>query len=110
MPRPQKPATRTRSAAENTITWFNSVDADVSSCDAWDIKPHLLQDAVLGLLSAGKGVMFGRAWYGEQIVITVYDGEAKQRKYVSDSIEFDDALAILVSRLKQVREQGKEAK
>lgn len=107
MGKPRQPATRTRSAAENTIDWFKTVDADVASVDAWDIKPDLLVDSVLGLLSANKGIMFGRAWDGEQIVITVYDGDNKKRKYISDSVEFDDALAMICQRLKQEREREK---
>jgi hypothetical protein len=107
MPRSKQPATKTRSSSENTIDWFKSVDADVASVDAWDIKPDLLVDAVLGLLSAGKGIMFGRAWDGEQLVITVYDGDSKTRKYISDSIEFDDALAMVCQRLKAQEEREK---
>lgn len=107
MPGQRRPATKTRSSAENTVDWFKTADADVSSVADWDIKPHLLQEAVLGLLSVGCGITFGKAWDGEQIVITVYEGEAKKRKYVADSMELDDALGMIVQRLRQQAEKEK---
>lgn len=105
MPRTRKPATPTQSAAEATIDWFKTADADVSACDDWDIKSALMQEAVLGLLAAGKAVMFGRSYDGASISVTIYDGDSKSRKWVSDSIEFDDLMAVVCQRLQQMEKK-----
>lgn len=105
MSRPKQPATRNRSATENSIDWFKSSDADVSECHEWDIKPHLLQEAVLGLLARGYGISFGLGWDKDNITITVFKDEGKKRVRVTDSIEWDDTLAMIISKMPKLEGQ-----
>lgn len=110
MPRNRKPATPTQSAAEATIDWFKSSDADATECDNWDIKPQATIDAILGLLASGRGVMFGRSYAGDSLSITVYDGESKKRVWVTDSIEWDDAMSAICERLASMNKGDGRAK
>lgn len=110
MPRNRKPATPTQSSAEATIEWFKTSDSDVSACDNWDIKPEATIDALLGLLATGRGVMFGRSFAGDSLSITIYDGDNKSRVWVTDSIEWDDAMLVICQRLAKVNSERGHAK
>jgi len=75
-------------------------NADTSTIGSWDIKPQLLTDAILGGLQCGLGIMFGRSLDGGSVSVTIYDGDAKSRKWVSDVIDLEDVLTAIVEHAK----------
>lgn len=79
-------------AARTRIEWFKTSDESVAAVADWDIKPEQLAYAILEVLQAGDAVMFGVSMAGDAISVTLYSGEQKQRKWVSDSIELDDLM------------------
>jgi hypothetical protein len=54
--------------------------------------------------------MFGRSYDGTSISVTIYDGESKSRKWVSDSIEFDDLMAMIGQRLQSLKVEPEKPK
>lgn len=80
------------------INWFASADSDVTAIADWDLKTQTFAEAVLAVLAAGNAIMFGVSMAGDAISVTIYAGDAKQRKWVSDSIELDDLMAAIWSR------------
>lgn len=88
---------------EKQFDWFKTAASQPAQCDAWDLKEHLLTEAVLGLLSLGKGIMFGTTRDGTAIAITLYDGDTKSRKYIGDAIDFDDAMSIIVEGVRAMK-------
>jgi hypothetical protein len=89
---------RQRPARKNMIDWFQSADESVESIADWDLKPGHLESAVLGVLSVGDAIMFGVSMAGDAISVTIYSGERKSRKWVSDAIEFEQLLGVIASR------------
>ena len=85
------------------VDWFGSSDEAVEAIADWDIKVQLMAEAILGVLSNGDGIMFGVSFAGDAISVTVYSGEVKKRKWVSDSIELDDLMAALARRARDLR-------
>lgn len=80
--------------------WFGaSADATVEQLRSWDVKQERLVAAILGVLQAGRGIGFGSSWDGDAIIITIYDGGAKIKRKVYDSVEFDTAVASILSTL-----------
>lgn len=110
MPRGKSTQSRyTAAETEAKIGWFSSADATTEQLADWDIKQDLLAAAVLALLSRGMAVTFGSAWDGQAVSITVHDDAGKKRKYVRDSIEFDDALAAVVRHYRTAETEDKAA-
>lgn len=97
----------TAAETEARIGWFSSADANTEQLADWDIKQDLLAATVLTLLARGLAVTFGSAWDGQAVSITIHDDAGKKRKYVRDSIEFDDALAAAVRHYRSQVEEGK---
>lgn len=85
------------------INWFASADSDVQAIAEWDLKPEAFVAGVLEVLQAGNAIMFGVSMLGDSVSVTVYAGEAKQRKWVTDSIELDDLMAAIAQRGRERR-------
>lgn len=99
---------RSNPAGENRrrqVDWFQSSDESVQAVMDWDIKAHQLAAAVLGVLSKGDAIMFGVSFAGDAISMTIYSGEVKSRKWVADSIEFDDLTAVIAQRARGAQTQ-----
>jgi hypothetical protein len=78
------------------IEWFaTSSDASALSIGEWDVKTEVLAAAILGVLSRGDAITFGSSMDGGAISVTIYSGDSKQRKWVNDSMELDDLLAVV---------------
>lgn len=75
---------------EKRVDWFLTADAHAQGVGEWDIKAGQLADAVLQILSAGSAVMFGVTSDGGAVSVTIFDGDSKQRRYLTDSVELDD--------------------
>lgn len=75
---------------EKRFLWYFQASAHASEVGEWDLKSQQFTEAILTLLSADCGVMFGRTRDGGAVAITIYDGEARSRTYAADSIEMDD--------------------
>lgn len=75
--------------------WFASRDSDVTGVADWDIKQELCVQAIMGVLGTGCAIMLGTTMSGQAISVTVFDGDDKQRRYATDSIEFDDLMDAL---------------
>lgn len=80
--------------------WFGTADASAEAVGQWDIKDEALAAAVLGILGAGDAVMFSVTQDGWAVGVTVYSGDSKARKWVTDSIEFDDLMISIARRAK----------
>ena len=78
--------------------WFGTADASAEAVADWDIKIEQFAAAVLGVLGAGDAIMFGVSMSGDAVGVTIYSGESKSRKWVTDSIEFDDLMALIARR------------
>lgn len=110
MPRGKGTQSRyTAAETEAKIGWFSSADANTEQLADWDIKQDLLAATVLALLARGLAVTFGSAWDGQAVSITIHDDAGKKRKYVRDSIEFDDALAAALRHYRRQVEEEKSA-
>lgn len=88
------------------INWFASADSDVSAIAEWDLKTQTFTEAVLEVLQAGNAIMFGVSMTGDSVSVTIYAGEAKQRKWVTDSIELDDLMSAIWKRGRDQRNGG----
>src|SRR4051812_17753244 len=86
----------TAEAAAKKMQWNLSNDASAETVGEWDVKLEQLGKAVLAVLSAGDAIMFGVSVDGNSISVTVYSGERKTRKWVSDSIDLDDTTALIL--------------
>lgn len=91
---------------EKQFDWFKTAASQPSQCDDWDVKTELLAEAVLGLLSLGKGIMLGTTRDGTAIALTLYDGDNKSRKYIGDAIDFDDAMSVIVDGVRTMKERS----
>ncbi len=80
------------------VEWFANVSSDVATCDEWDCKPGLLDSAVMLLLSKARGIVFSLSWDQTHILVTVLDGDRKQRVKVNDAIEFEEVLTAVCER------------
>lgn len=103
MPKRGNTDARRGSTPEEQFDWFKTAASHAGSCDQWDIKTATLAEAVLGLLSLGRAVMFGSSRDGGSISVTIYDGENKARSWVADAIEFDDLMEHLARRVEERR-------
>jgi hypothetical protein len=108
MVRNRKQRSYTAEAAAKRMDWLQSVDADATQVAEWDIKTELLRDAVLGTLGMGSAIMFGVSLTGSAVSVTVYVGEAKHRKWVSDSVELEDFLSHICGQVKQATYPNKQ--
>lgn len=80
------------------IDWFLSSDESVQAIANWDLKVEALASAVVQVLAAGDAIMFGVSLAGDAVSVTIYSGERKSRKWVTDSIELDDLMIAIASR------------
>lgn len=103
MARNRRQSTHPMNQPDGHINWFATADSDVTAIADWDCKTGTLAAAVLEVLQAGNAIMFGVSMAGDAVSVTVYAGEAKQRKWVSDSIELDDLMAAIVQRGRTAR-------
>lgn len=101
---------RADDAAEHTRKqriWNLSANASAETIADWDIKPDFFVEGVLQLLASGTAVMLGTTMNGGAVSVTLYQGDDKQRVYVTDSIEWDDLWIAIVN---QAKERVNEAK
>lgn len=93
---------RTYTAQQGQVRrdWFGTADASAEAVGGWDIKEQALAAAILGILGAGDAVMFSVTQDGWAVGVTVYSGDSKARKWVTDSIEFDDLMINIARRAK----------
>lgn len=84
------------------IEWFLRADSDVGEIVDWDVKAQTFTEAVLGVLGAGNAIMFGVSMAGDSVSVTIYAGEQKQRKWVTDCIELDDLMSAIWQRGREV--------
>lgn len=87
---------------EVAYEWFATADSDVAACAEWDPKAQLFVEAVLALLSKGRGVMFSLSFDQTEIRVTVYDGDNKAAVKVRDSMELDDTMGRILERAEQL--------
>jgi hypothetical protein len=78
--------------------WFGSSNESVEGIIDWDCKAQTLAEAILGVLAHGSAIMFGVSMAGDAVSVTIYDGEVKHRKWVTDCVELDDLMAIIWKR------------
>lgn len=87
--------------------WFLSADESAEYIADWDIKPEQLAALILGVLGQGGAIRLGTSSLGDAVSVTVWQGEAKLQKWVSDSVELDKLVWGLLSRLPR-RSDGKK--
>lgn len=93
----------TAESAAKLRDWFASADASPEGIGDWDMKTQLLSDTVMQTLAMGSAIMFGVSMSGDAVSVTVYVGEAKHRKWVSDSVELEDYLGVVLERARAAR-------
>lgn len=98
MSRNRKVVPHPKHNAMSALGWFGSADESMESVGDWDVKQAAMVGAVLEVLSAGDGIMFGISMDGRAVSVTVYSGDTKHRKWVTDAIEFDDLMAAIYRR------------
>jgi hypothetical protein len=86
----QRPGENPADAFSRLQKWSDTNDHSVEGIAEWDIKQQTFVEVLLAMLGDGLAVWFGTTRAGDAIAITLVDGEAKARTYVSDSIEWDD--------------------
>ena len=79
------------------IDWFRTANSGTEGIGEWDIKQEQMADAILSLLASGCAIMLGVTSDGGAVSVTIYSGDVKTRKYVTDAIELDDCLAAVVA-------------
>lgn len=98
MPRTRKPRPYALGDVVSTAGWFGSSNESVDSVGEWDLKSQTLAEAILGVLAAGSAIMFGVSLAGDAVSVTIYTGDTKQRKWVTDAVELDDLMAAIWRR------------
>jgi hypothetical protein len=93
----------TAESAQKLRDWFATSDASPEGLADWDLKTQLLADVVLGTLAMGSAIMFGVSMSGDAVSVTLYVGDTKHRKWVTDSIELEDYLGVVLGRLNDAR-------
>lgn len=80
----------TAEEAQKVSIWNLTEDASLEGVRHWDIKAGQFAEAILCILATGSAIMVSTTQQGAAMSLTIYDGDSKVRKYVSDSIELDD--------------------
>lgn len=86
----KRPARYTAEEAAKVSIWNQTEDASIEGVRHWDIKAAQFAEAILCILATGSAIMVSTTQQGSAMSLTIYDGDNKVRKYVSDSIELDD--------------------
>lgn len=88
MPR-KKPGNNPETFVKQSI-WNVTEDSDAQNVRQWDIKAQQFAEAIICIIATGAAVMVGTTRAGGAISLTIFDGEARVRKYAEDSIALDD--------------------
>ena len=97
MSRRGKPEDRRGTNGEQKVAFSFTSNSSALEVANWDVKPQLLTDAILCGLASGLGIMFGKSLDGGSLSVTIYDGDAKSRKWVSDVVDLEDVLQAIIA-------------
>jgi len=99
MPR-KKLGNNPESVARQTI-WNMQEDASIAGVQHWDIKTAQFAEAVLCILATGSALMIGTTQGGGAMSLTIFDGEARIRKYAGDSVDLDEWSEDVIGRARK---------
>jgi len=102
----KRPTRYTAEEAAKVSIWNMSSDAGVDGVRDWDIKAAQFSEAILCILATGAAVMFSTSQQGAAISATIFDGDYKARKYLTDSVELDDWSMEVVARADRALSSG----
>lgn len=103
MPRGKGPARDIPDPEERGMWVWGDAAASAGSVGDWEVKEGDLAVAILSVLASGCAIRFGVTSDGGAVSVTIYDGnKLPSRKYVADSISFDDLMAEIVQMAKRL--------
>lgn len=103
MPRAKGPERAIPDPVERGMWAWGDSAASAGSCGEWDVKEGDLAVAILSVLASGCAIRFGTTSDGGAVSVTIYDGQKlPTRKYVADSISFDDLMSELIQVAKRL--------
>lgn len=85
-------------AFQKQSIWNMTEDSTAENVRQWDFKTGLFTEAIMCIIATGAAVMIGTTQAGGAVSLTIFDGEAKIRKYAGDSIELDEWSADVIGR------------
>lgn len=77
-------------AVQKASIWYSTEDSSAENVRQWDFKAQQFAEAIICIIATGAAVMVGTTQAGGAVSLTIFDGDAKVRKYANDSIELDD--------------------
>ena len=92
---------------QEIAAWWQTEDATADGIADWDVKTHILGEAILKVISTGTAIRLGKTRDGGAVAITLWAGEAKKSIYLHDSVEFDDWAFDTVGRASRALERQK---
>lgn len=78
--------------------WNMHEDASAIGVRHWDIKTGQFAEALLCILATGSAVMLGTTQGGGAMSLTIFDGDARIRKYAGDSVDLDEWSMEIIGR------------
>jgi len=84
--------------------WNMTEDSSAEGVRHWDFKTGLFAEAIVCVIATGAAVMVGTTQHGGAVSLTIFDGEARIRKYVNDSVELDEWSADVIGRAQKYLE------
>lgn len=88
--------------------WWATANSTTSHIGYWDLKPELLQTAVLYLLASGRNVGFYVVDGGRALSIYVYEGNDKRKFRAYDADELDEWCQRVIRRFPPERPRDVE--
>jgi len=98
MPRKAGQPRYTAETAASRSIWNLQEDASIQGVRHWDIKTGQFAEAILCILATGSAVMLGTTQGGGAMSLTIFDGDARIRKYAGDSVDLDEWSADIIGR------------
>jgi len=93
-------------AFQKQSIWNLTEDASVEGVLNWDYKVAQFAEAIFCILGTGAAVMVGTTQQGGALSLTIFDGEARIRKYAGDSIDLDEWSADVIGRARKYLDQA----
>jgi len=86
--------------------WNMTEDSDASGVRNWDFKAQLFAEAIVCIIATGAAIMVGTTQQGGAISLTIFDGDARVRKYAGDSVDLDEWSADVIGRARRYLDQA----
>jgi len=101
----KKPGNNPEAFRKQSI-WNLTEDSSAEGVRDWDFKAEQFAEAIICIIATGAAVMVGTTQGGGAISLTIFDGDAKIRKYASDSIDLDDWSDDVIGRARKYLDEA----